>query len=76
MRYEMPGSFTRVFHRAGFRRRSLRALGLLTPPPYLEAFARRHEGLVRRLDALDAHVGAWPGLRALGDHFLIVLQKV
>ncbi len=34
--------------RAGFRRVSLRALGLFVPPPYMEAFAGRHPALVAR----------------------------
>ena len=76
MRYETPGSFERVFTTAGFRRISLRALGLFPPPPYLQAFADRHPSLVTCLRQLDDRAGGWPGVRSLGDHFLMVLQKV
>ncbi len=74
-RYYTPGEFERPFGRAGFRRVSLRALGLLAPPPYLHAFAERHPGLVRALERADDAVGGWPVLRGAGDHFLIVLRK-
>jgi SAM-dependent methyltransferase len=74
-RYLTPGAFERTFRRAGFRRRELRGLGVLAPPPYLEAFAARRPALVARLLAMDGEVGSWPLLRSLGDHFLIVLQR-
>lgn len=74
-RYYMPAEFERTFSTAGFIRVSLRALGLFVPPPYLDAFADRHPALVAALQRLDDRVGHWPGLRACGDHFLIVLEK-
>jgi SAM-dependent methyltransferase len=75
MRYHSPRGFGRIFERAGFRRVHLRSLGLLAPPPYMESFARRHPVLVERLMAVDDEVGAWPGLRQWGDHFVIVLRR-
>jgi SAM-dependent methyltransferase len=75
-RYYTPGGFERVFAAAGFARVSLRALGLFVPPPYLHAFAARHSTLIGVLQGIEDRVGAWPGLRAWGDHFLIVLRKV
>lgn len=74
-RYYAPREFARAFRSAGFAVVSLRALGLVTPPPYLEAFAERHPALVGRLQRLDDLVGGWPVLRSWGDHFLIVLRK-
>ena len=73
--YYTPREFAAAFTRSGFRVASVAALGLLLPPPYLENFARRHPGLVRRLDELDVRVGRLPGLRQWGDHFLIELVK-
>ena len=75
-RYYMPGEFQRIFELAGFRRVSLRALGLFAPPPYMQAFAGRHPSLVAALQRIDDGVGGWPGVRAWGDHFLIVMRKV
>jgi SAM-dependent methyltransferase len=74
--YYTPGEFEEVFAMAGFRRIALRALGLFVPPPYMEGFAARHQSLVSGLQQLEDFAGAWPGLRLLGDHFLVVLRKV
>ncbi len=73
--YYTPGEFERTFAAAGFTRVSLRTLGLFVPPPYMDRFAARHTSLVARLQRLEDRVGGWPGLRAWGDHFLMVLRK-
>jgi hypothetical protein len=73
--YYTPRQFVRPFVAAGFRRVYLRGLGLLAPPPYMEAFARRHPAAVERLLAIEDEVGRWPCLRQCGDHFLIVLLR-
>lgn len=74
-RYYTPRAFGRAFASAGFDRVRLRALGLLVPPPYAQAFAARHRALVSGLQRVEDVVGDWPGVRAWGDHFLIVLRK-
>ncbi len=74
-RYYTPRQFARVFEIAGFEVRSLRALGLVAPPPYMEAFAKRRPVLVERLQRLEDRVARWPVLRTWGDHFLIVLTR-
>ncbi len=74
-RYYTPRQFQRAFTSAGFSRVSLRALGLFVPPPYMQAFAERHPALLARLERLDDRLGSSRGLRAMGDHFLIVLRK-
>jgi ubiquinone/menaquinone biosynthesis C-methylase UbiE len=73
--YIAPGHFERTFRQAGFRCHHLEGLGILAPPPYLEAFALRHPALVARLHAADDFVGSWPGFRHIGDHFLIALRR-
>jgi SAM-dependent methyltransferase len=73
--YYTPREFERTFVAAGFTRVSLRALGVFVPPPYMDRFAARHASLIARLQRLEDWVGAWPGIRAWGDHFLIVLRK-
>jgi SAM-dependent methyltransferase len=74
-RYYAPSEFESACVAAGFRRLSLRALGLCTPPPYLEAFAARHPSLVNVLERADDAIGGWPLMRRWGDHFLIALRK-
>ena len=74
-RYYSPSEFERPFRSAGFRHVSVSALGFLAPPPYMEAFRRRHPQLVTQLNQLDERVGGWPLVRACGDHFLIVLER-
>jgi SAM-dependent methyltransferase len=74
-RYYTPAEFERPFRAAGFRRISLRGLGIFVPPPYLQAFAVRHPSLIRTMWRVDDRVGGWPGLRNAGDHFLVVLRK-
>jgi ubiquinone/menaquinone biosynthesis C-methylase UbiE len=73
--YYSPREFERTFVSAGFRRVLLRTLGLLAPPPYMQAFVGRHPELVARLLSADDIVGEWPGFRSCGDHFLIVLER-
>jgi SAM-dependent methyltransferase len=75
-RYYTPGEFQRIFEIAGFTRVALRSLALFVPPPYMHAFAGRRPSLVSALQRVDDRVGAWPGFRAWGDHFLIVMRKV
>lgn len=74
-RYYAPKAFAATLAAAGFTQASLRALGLLAPPPYLQAFAERHARLVSRLLSLEDRLARWPWLRQWGDHFLIVMRK-
>ncbi|HUR33737.1 MAG TPA: methyltransferase domain-containing protein [Vicinamibacterales bacterium] len=73
--YFTPQQFARAFAAKGFRRCDLRGLGVIAPPPYLEAFAARHPSVVSLLLEWDATIGRWPLARQAGDHFLIVLQR-
>jgi SAM-dependent methyltransferase len=74
-RYYTPAEFERPFVSVGFTRVTLRGLGVFAPPPYLEGFAKRYAKITRTLHRIDDLVGGWPGLRRVGDHFLIVLKK-
>jgi len=74
-RYYTPAEFERIFAAAGFARVRLRALGLLVPPPYLQAFASRHPRLVAALQRAEDRGAAWPLLRQWGDHFLIMMRR-
>lgn len=74
-RYYSPSEFEAAFAVVGMTRVNLRTLGLFAPPPYLEHAARRHRAVSGLLQWLDDRTGSWPGLRHLGDHFLITLRK-
>lgn len=74
-RYYLPSEFIAVFRQAGFRLRSLEALGLCMPPPYLQGVHHRHPGLMRGLERLERRVAGWPGLRHCGDHFLVSMVR-
>ena len=74
-RYYNPREFQRPFVAAGFVRESLRGVGTVVPPPYCDAFAARRPVLITTLQRIDAVLGAWPIVRATGDHIVIVLRK-
>lgn len=76
MNYLTPRAFIRTFRAAGFERRHLEALGVVSPPPYLAPSGARHPAVLRALLAADAVVGRWPLVRSAGDHFLVVLTRV
>jgi SAM-dependent methyltransferase len=73
--YYSPREFAVIFGAAGFEVVERRALGLFTPPPYMNGFAGRHPGVISALQAVEDVAGAWPLIREWGDHFLIVLRK-
>jgi SAM-dependent methyltransferase len=73
--YYRPASFLGTFAGAGFEAVSMRTLGLLVPPPYMQAFADRHPAFIAACQRLEDRVAAWPGVRECGDHFLAVMRK-
>lgn len=58
-----------------FKLRTCRAVGLTVPPSYVEHLARRFPRFLRRLEAVDRRFAELPGVRVLGDHMLLVLEK-
>ncbi|WP_284329889.1 class I SAM-dependent methyltransferase [Dyella flagellata] len=72
--YYLPREFYRTFA-AHFTLNGYRAMSLFMPPPYLVEFYHRHQSACDRLGRLDDRFGALPGLRDMGDHFLIVMQR-
>lgn len=69
-RYWSAGALKEAFS-AYFALEDVAALGLLLPPPG----SRVAPETLRRLAALEARVRRWPGLRAVGDHVLVVLRR-
>jgi hypothetical protein len=71
VRYYTPGAFARAF-RPFFHLEAARAYPLLIPPPHM---ARRFPGAPAKLEGMERRLAGLPGLRALGDHFLLVLRR-
>jgi ubiquinone/menaquinone biosynthesis C-methylase UbiE len=75
MKYYGASDFDRALG-AGFRRVETRSLGLVLPPlGFGNAFARV-PGLLPALAAVEDRVSALPGLRRMGDHLLLVYERV
>lgn len=72
--YYRPGEFYRAFA-PYFSLQHHRGLCLWAPPPYLTGVRDRHPGWYERLWRWDRRCAGWPLIRALGDHFLMVLRK-
>lgn len=53
----------------------LKGVGVTVPPSYLEHLARKFPALLRGLAAIDQVVSGWRGLRAIGDHILLVFER-
>lgn len=59
-----------------FRLISTTGIGIAVPPSYVESWMARHPRLLKLLAATDETVRTLPGLRLLGDHMLLHLEKV
>jgi SAM-dependent methyltransferase len=74
VRYYSPRSFARMYG-PHFQVRTVRALPVLLPPPYLASLVEQHPSLLRRLEwAERTWRERWP-FSMMGDHFLMVLQR-
>jgi 2-polyprenyl-3-methyl-5-hydroxy-6-metoxy-1,4-benzoquinol methylase len=72
--YYTPREFYRPFE-PHFRLEHYRGLCVLAPPPYLTGIREKHSKWFARLWNLDRRVASWPLMRAIGDHFLMVMRK-
>jgi SAM-dependent methyltransferase len=52
-----------------------RGVAVAVPPPYLDGPARRHPGILRRLQGLDRRLARAPGAAWIADHYLILLER-
>lgn len=73
--YPTPGSVKESFGEL-FRLRSITGIGILVPPSYLEGWARRHRAVLDLSERLDRVLRRLPGVRVLGDHMLLNLERV
>jgi ubiquinone/menaquinone biosynthesis C-methylase UbiE len=56
--------------------KSVRGIGVAVPPSYLEPWARQHPRLLYWCAQFDSWIERCPGIRSLGDHVLVCLQRV
>jgi 2-polyprenyl-3-methyl-5-hydroxy-6-metoxy-1,4-benzoquinol methylase len=59
-----------------FRLRSVTGIGIVVPPSYMESWARQHRATFRLCEKLERVLNHVPGLRVLGDHMLVHLERV
>lgn len=58
-----------------FRLQAHSGVGILVPPTYLEARARRVPKLTKLAARIDQSITAWPVCRAAADHTLLVFRR-
>ena len=58
-----------------FQVKLVRGIGVTVPPSYMEPWAQRHPRVLAFCDRLDSWFGRCPGIRLLGDHVLVRLQR-
>lgn len=70
-------SVTFLAHSFGpeFRLKSVHGIGVAVPPSYLESWARRHPLAMKFCEGFDARFAHWPGVRSIGDHVLVKLER-
>jgi len=73
-RYYGPREFYRAFERQ-FALAHYRGLCVFAPPPYLTWVRDQYPHWYQWLWRLDRRTSAWPSLRAMGDHFLMVMKR-
>jgi len=59
-----------------FRLRSVTGIGITVPPSYLESWAHRNPSILRVCETIDRLICEWPGIRTLGDHMMLLLERV
>ena len=74
VRYPTVGALARTFA-PEFRLESVNGIGVAVPPSYLEPWAQRHPSLLQFCERADSLMGRCPGIRVLGDHVLVRLQR-
>ena len=74
VRYPTVGALARTFA-PEFRLESVKGIGVAVPPSYLEPWAQRHPSLLQFCERADSLMGRCPGIRVLGDHVLVRLQR-
>ena len=58
-----------------FEPKQVLGLNIISPPPHATTFLRQYKKLSRWLENCDRVFASMPGLRATGDHYLVVLRR-
>jgi ubiquinone/menaquinone biosynthesis C-methylase UbiE len=74
VRYPSVSALVRTFA-PEFRLESVKGVGVVVPPSYLEPWAQRHPGWLQLCERADSFIGRCPGIRVLGDHVLVRLRR-
>jgi ubiquinone/menaquinone biosynthesis C-methylase UbiE len=56
--------------------RSFSGIGVTVPPSYVEPWIRKHPRLLNALRTIDERLSLLPGFRILGDHMLLLFDRV
>jgi SAM-dependent methyltransferase len=75
VRYPSVGALSRYFS-PHFRLVGWKGVGIAVPPSYLEPLAVRFPRLFKLAARTDPLLGGCPGVRALADHVVLVLERV
>ena len=59
-----------------FRLNSVVGVGICVPPSYMEEWVARYPGLFRVCKSIDSLIHEWRGIRVLGDHMLLHLERI
>ena len=62
--------------RANFKTVKLQGIGVFSPPPFMEKWAKKFPRMYRFLTKMDELFGHLPLLRACCDHYIITLEKI
>ncbi len=75
VRYPTVRALARCFA-PKFRLKTWKGVGVAVPPSYMEPLARRFPKALSLLARADRWLGALPVVRGLGDHMLLVFERV
>lgn len=75
VRYYSPQAFAQAYA-PYFEVGTIRGLPVLLPPPYLDTLLDRYPALFAGLEKMEYRLRDRPLFRALGDHFLIIMERV
>jgi ubiquinone/menaquinone biosynthesis C-methylase UbiE len=73
--YYSPKQLLNAFGK-NYSKVSIKGLGILTPPPYLNKFPTKHSALFKTLAMLEEKLDTKAPFNSWADHFIISIQKI